>query len=301
MRRRHANFSIFEAVIFGLLAAFSFPSHARPQQAPADGSSLQGLYNAALNFQKTGDLNQAAEQYRQFLAAALDELANGRSWAGENAKASELFEQALTLTPTSPTLQLDYARAALRAGDLKHAETLTKGVLNQDSIDPRYRRRPTRFWGSRCAGCSATRMPGRELEAAVALDPNFTNQYELAAVCLSIDEEKCAVQAFDWIQASTPGHAGAPYDDRTGLRAFGFYIAGRQEFKKVIAEDPRYPEAHYCVAAALLAVGEDEKTLEEAESELKEELTISPNDFLTYAALGKIALSYHRYPEAEGI
>ena len=71
------------------------------------------------------------------------------------------------------------------------------------------------------------------------------------------------------------------------------------EFKKVIAEDPHYPEAHYCVAAALLAAGEDEKTLQEAESELKEELTISPNDFLTYAALGKIALSYHRYPESE--
>ena len=41
------------------------------------------------------------------------------------------------------------------------------------------------------------------------------------------------------------------------------------EFKKVIAEDPHYPGAHYSVAAALLAAGEDEKTLQEAESELK--------------------------------
>jgi tetratricopeptide (TPR) repeat protein len=71
------------------------------------------------------------------------------------------------------------------------------------------------------------------------------------------------------------------------------------EFKKVIAEDPHYPGAHYSVAAALLAAGEDEKTLQEAEAELKQELTISPNDFLTYAALGKIEVSYRRYPEAE--
>jgi tetratricopeptide (TPR) repeat protein len=71
------------------------------------------------------------------------------------------------------------------------------------------------------------------------------------------------------------------------------------EFKKAIAEDPQYPGAHYCVAAALLAAGEDEKTLEEAETELKAELAISPNDFLTYAALGKIAASYHNSAEAE--
>ena len=38
------------------------------------------------------------------------------------------------------------------------------------------------------------------------------------------------------------------------------------EFKKVIAEDPHYPGAHYSVAAALLAAGEDEKTLQEAEA-----------------------------------
>jgi tetratricopeptide (TPR) repeat protein len=53
------------------------------------------------------------------------------------------------------------------------------------------------------------------------------------------------------------------------------------------------------VAAALLAAGEDEKTLQEAEAELKQELAISPNDFMTYAALGKIEVSYRRYPEAE--
>ncbi|MGH9562268.1 MAG: tetratricopeptide repeat protein, partial [Terracidiphilus sp.] len=125
------------------------------------------------------------------------------------------------------------------------------------------------------------------------------NHYELAAVCLSIDEEKCAVQALDWIEASTPD---TPALHMTIGLAYGqsdFTPRAVTEFKKVVAEDPSYPEAHYCVAAALLATGEDEKTLKEAESELKEELTVSHNDFLTYAALGKIALSYHRNEEAE--
>jgi tetratricopeptide (TPR) repeat protein len=53
------------------------------------------------------------------------------------------------------------------------------------------------------------------------------------------------------------------------------------------------------VFAALLAGGEDEKTLQEAEAESKDELANSPNDFLTYAALGKIEASHHNDPEAE--
>ncbi len=299
MRCRLLNFVTFGAVIFGFLAAFPFPSPARPQQAPADGSSLQGLYNTALNFQKAGDLDRAAEQYRQFLAAALDELANGRSWAGDEAKASSLFEQALALSPALPSLQLDYARAALRAGDLKHAEGLTRALLNQDGVEPAVQAQAHETLALALRRMFRDQDARKELEAAVALDPNVSNQYELGAVCLSIDEEKCAVQAFDWIEASTPD---TPALHMTIGMAYGqsdFTPRAVTEFKKVIAEDPSYPEAHYCVAAALLAVGEDEKTLQEAENELKDELTISPNDFLTYAALGKIALSYHRNAEAE--
>ncbi len=299
MHHRLANLVTFSTVVFGFLVAFSFPLFTHPQQAPADGPSLQSLYNAALNFQKAGDLNQAAEQYRQFLAAALDELANGRSWAGEDAKASALFEQALTLTPASPSLELDYARAALQAGDFKHAEMLSRALLHQDAVDPTVQAQAHEALALTLRRMFRDQDARKELEAAVALDPNFTNQYELAAVCLSIDEEKCAVQAFDWIEASLPD---TPELHMTIGLAYGqsdFTPRAVSEFKKVITEDPSYPEAHYCVAAALLAAGEDEKTLQEAESELKEELTISPNDFLTYAAMGKIALSYHRYPESE--
>lgn len=299
MRRWSTTFFSLGVIAFGCLAASLFPAQARAQQASADAPSLQSLYNSALNFQKAGDLNQAAEQYRQFLAAALDQLANGHSWAGEHDKASALFEQALALTPSSPSLQLDYARAALGAGDPKHAETLARGLLSQEGLDPAGQALAHETLALALRKMFRDQDARKELEASVALDPNFTNQYELAAVCLSIDEEKCAVQAFDWIESSTPD---TPELHMTIGLAYGqsdFTPRAVTEFKKVIAEDPRYPEAHYCVAAALLAAGEDEKTLQEAQSQLKEELSISPNDFLTYAALGKIALSYHRNDEAE--
>jgi len=299
---RQASLATFKAVISGLLVALFFPAHAqlRAQEADADGSSLQSLYDTALRLQKAGDMDRAAGQYRAFLAAALDELANGRSWAGDYPRASSLFEEALALTPASPNLELDYARAALRARDFKRAENLARGLLKQDAIAPGPQAQAHETLGLTLRGMFRDQDARKEFEAAVALDPNFTNQYDLAAVCLSIDEEKCAVQAFDWIEASA---ADTPALHMTIGLAYGhsdFTSRAVIEFKKVIAEDPAYPEAHYCVAAALLAVGEDEKTLQEAESELKEELKISPNDFLAYAALGKIAVSYHRYAEAEG-
>jgi tetratricopeptide (TPR) repeat protein len=49
----------------------------------------------------------------------------------------------------------------------------------------------------------------------------------------------------------------------------------------------------------LLATGDDESHVEDAETELKEELIISQHDSTSYAALGKIAVTRHNYPEAE--
>jgi tetratricopeptide (TPR) repeat protein len=70
------------------------------------------------------------------------------------------------------------------------------------------------------------------------------------------------------------------------------------EFKKAIAKNPRLPEAHYSLAAAYLASA-DSSSLDKANAELKKELQVSPKDFLTYAALGHIAVIQHRYGEAE--
>ena len=302
MRCRQANLVSFGAVVFGLLAQLLSPAQAqpRPQNANADGSSLQSLYDAALRFQKAGDLDGAAGQYRAFLAAALDELANGRSWTGDSAKASSLFEEALALTPASPSLELDYARAASRAGDFDHAETLARGLLNQDALDPSLQAQAHETLGLALHRMNRDQDARKELEAAVALDTSFTNQYDLGVVCLGIDEEKCAVQAFDWFEASVADTPALHMEIGLAYGNSDFAPRAVAEFKKAIAEDPRYPNAHYCVAAALLAVGEDEKTLQEAESELRQELAISPNEFLAYAALGKIEVSYHRYAEAEG-
>ena len=52
--------------------------------------------------------------YRKFLAAALGELANSHAQIGDYAKALELFDEALTFAPDSPSLARDHATTALK-------------------------------------------------------------------------------------------------------------------------------------------------------------------------------------------
>ena len=85
-------------------------------------------------------------------------------------------------------------------------------------------------------------------------------------------------------------------------RAYGdsdFQPRAITEFRRAIEENPRLPGAHYLLAAVLLATGDDESHVADAETELKKELVISPHDSMSYAALGKIAATRHNYPEAE--
>lgn len=300
MPRQHATLTMASRIVSALLLICSAAAAQSPaSNPPPKNSTLQGLYEAAEQAQKTGDLKQAAESYRGFLAEALGELANSHAQIGDYPGAGELFDEALTLEPNSPSLRRDYAATALESGDLKHAESLARGLLSDYPDDPKGLALVHQILGRTLHRMNRDQEAKKEMEAAISLDPSFANEYDLAVVCLDLDDENCAAQIFDGLEKA---HGDSPALHMQFGLAYGnsdFTPHAVTEFKKVIAEDPHYPGAHYSVAAALLAAGEDEKTLEEAETELKEELAISPNDFLTYAALGKIEASYRRYPEAE--
>ena len=136
-----------------------------------------------------------------------------------------------------------------------------------------------------------------EMQKAVDLDASFDNRYDLAVVCLDQDDEKCAAGNF---QALEQSFGDTPAIHMQFGLAYGnsdFASKAEDEFRKVIARNPRYPEAHYCLAATYLAENDNAK-IKAAESELEAELEVSPNDFLTYAALGKVALAEKQYDRA---
>ncbi|HYK34464.1 tetratricopeptide repeat protein [Alloacidobacterium sp.] len=264
-----------------------------------DNGSLQQYYNHAQELQRTGKLSEAAEQYRAFLADALGELAMGYGLAKDYTDAAPLFDEALTFEPNSMSLLLDYAQMALVLGNPDHAKTLASEFIQKYPGDREELAQAHQVLGRAFLKLDRDQEARKELEAAVALDPTFPNGYDLAVACLDLEDEKCAAQIFNEMEKSfgdTPeihmafGHAYAESD---------FQSQALTEFKRTIEENPRLPGAHYSLATILIATGGDESHMESAEAELKKELAISPNDAMTYAALGKIAANRNHYPEAE--
>jgi tetratricopeptide (TPR) repeat protein len=282
-----------------LIAICACTSAARlPAEVPQpNGSSLQEHYEAAERLLKANKLDQAADQFRLFLSAAIGELAMGRAHLGDYARAAPLFDEALALEPESLSLGLEFANASLLDGDFAEAQSLSAAFLADfPGASSTELAQAHQILGLALNRTHRDQEARKELEAAVRLDPSFTNLYDLAAVCLDVDDENCAVQAFARIEASAADTPALHMKIGLGYGSSDFASRAVAEFKKVIAEDPRYPEAHYCLAAAMLAAGGDETT---AQNELKKELAISPNDFLTYAALGKLAATHLQYADAE--
>jgi tetratricopeptide (TPR) repeat protein len=265
------------------------------------GSTLQQDYDAAQRFQREGNVDQAGAHYRAFLANALGELAAARAHAGHYGPAASLLDDALALVPDSPQLRLEEARVALQSGALPHAETLARDFLldSRNAGDSHGLAEAHQILGRTLLKMNRDQDARKELETAVALDPSFQNGYDLAVACLDLDDEKSAAQLFTELEAS---FGDSPEIHMTFGRAYGnsdYTPRAVAEFRKAIAENPRFPGAHYSLAAALLSAGQNETTMLEVEMELKKELAISPNDFLTYAALGRIAASRQRNSEAE--
>lgn len=281
------------------LAALAIGVVAQSRRSDPANDNLQEQYNSAERFQQSGDLVQAARQYRVFLAGAQGELAAAHAASGDYRGAATLFSDALSIQPNSPELQLGYARTALLMGDLPQTEKLARAFLADDNRDPRKIAQGHQILGRALLKMNRDQEARAEMQQAVNLDPSFANRYGLAVVCLDLDDEECATQNFHEVEHS--------FGDTPALHmqfglAYGnsdFTPQAIAEFRKVIAESPSYPQAHYSLAAALLAAGDDQKNVPEAEAELKKELAISPHDFLTYSALGKLAVSKHQYAEAD--
>jgi len=271
----------------------------KPGPAKPGSSSLQRHYEAAQRAQQSGHLDEAAKEYRAFLAEAQEELAVGQAGVGDWAKAAGLFDQAVALQPDSWTLRLEYAKTAVASGDFSRAEAQARAILDGNPGDRSLLAEAHQTLGRALLKENRDQDARKEMEEAVKLDPAFANGYGLAVVCLDLDDEKCATQTFEELERS---FGDTPAIHMQFGMAYGnsdFVPQAIAEFRKVIAEDPRYPSAHYSLAAALLAAGDDAKNIPEAEAELKKELEISPRDFLTYAALGKLAVTNRRYEEAE--
>lgn len=284
-------------VLLVLNASFVPSSFAQPADAgkhPVD--NLQEIYNTAQHLQSAGDLGRAADAYRSFLLNTLWHLAEDHLHAGDYAGGAKLFEEAIAIEPqdAAPSLYLAYAQAALSARDIPKAKSLAETLVASSPKDPDARL----VLGEALLQADENRDARKQLEAAVALDPNYKNGLALATADLALADTKSASTVFGEMSASFGNNAKLHLDIGKAYGESGFPGLAITEFKKAIALDPHLPEAHYCLGASyMLSRGQED--FPEAAKEFRLELARNPDDHFTLAQLGYIAFTERRFAEAE--
>jgi tetratricopeptide (TPR) repeat protein len=261
-------------------------------------SVLQQHYDAAQSYQSAGNLTEAARQYRIFIADALGEMAIGYARNGDYDKAAPLFDEALNLAPNSPVLEIEYSRAAFAHGDMSRAKLLAEQVLRKYPANTKACAKAHLELGRILMKAGQSKEARQQMEAAVALEPDFEDGYALAVACLDMQDQPCAAKVFSEMQTAFGDTAVLHKEFGLAYGNSDFQQSAIEELNKAITKDPHLPGAHYALAAVLLASSEGAKTTE-AESELRKEIGVSPNEALAWAALGHIEQSEHKYPDAE--
>jgi tetratricopeptide (TPR) repeat protein len=286
------------SVIAGLIALLMAGSAVLAQEAiggPSPASALRSHYDAAQAFQANHDFAQAALEYQAFIAIALDRLATVRAGIGDYGKSSALFHEALLLAPNNHALQLDSAEEALASRDLPHAKLLAEKAVAAEPGDVRAHR----ILGRALLQAGENEQATKELEKAIAIEPDFTNGYALASAYLALKDKKRAANIFREMEASLGDKAALHMQFGLAYGEAGFPEEAIGEFQKTIQEDAKFPGAHYSLGASyLLSMGEID--FPQAVAEFQKELEVNPNDFLSHAQLGYVALSQHRLQDAEG-
>jgi tetratricopeptide (TPR) repeat protein len=302
-RKNRIPMHIFrQSLVMSLISLFLLSSAQGATQQSANSVALrnekilQMHYQAAMKYQVAHELDQAAQQYRIFLADALGELAIAEAHGYEYGKAAPNFDAALRLAPNSPALLVEYSEAALHAGRLGKAVELSQQVIRSYPRNTNAQARAYSLLGRAQLKMGKNAEARQALEKALALKPSFENGYNVAVACLDLEDQQCAEKVFNQMQSEYGNKAilhmffGQAYMDSD------FQSKAVGEFKEAIALDSNLPGAHYSLAAAYLVSGQH---VADAEAQLKQEIALFPHEAMAHAALGHLEAGQHDYAGAE--
>jgi len=256
--------------------------------------NLQQHYDAARTFQISGEQENAAREYRTFLAYALAQIAVANVKAGKLDGADKLFAEALTLVPDNAEVNLDYAALRLQQGKPKDAQVFAESAvkLAPDNARAQYMLASALFQQQEYKAAK------EQLEKAVVAEPKFEVGYLLGITYIKLNDLNRATLLFNEMVA---GLGDTPDIHVLFGRAYreGDYLdQAISELHKAIAKDAKIKVAHYLLAMAYLERDGD-SGFGEAVPELEAELKVSPNDARTHYMLGYIALKRHHAEQAE--
>ena len=283
-----------------MMVAFAAACDGQSKSAPRlPDAAMQQHYDAAYRLQDAGKLDLADSEHKLFLAAALHHIANGRANLGQYDRAAPLYENALQCAPNDETLQMDYAAAALDAGDWAIAKKWAQRAQEQLSGQPaKMKADADSLLAQALWGAGEHQESFVQFRTAAELKPGFDTSYALARTYLALSDKPNAVRVFAQLLASQGDAAALHMQFGRAYALANFFPEAVEEFKKAIAKDDRLAGIHYSLGAAYIQ-RDGEQGFPQAETEFRRELALHPNDTFTYPQLGMIAVSQRKLAEAE--
>ena len=262
-----------------------------PSQSPPD--TLQGHYDAARKFQKSGDQAQAVAEYKKFLAEALRRIANASAHSGDFEGAVEFFEEALSFRPTQLTFTSITPHSACSKPSCLKPGTRGKGpAAGAEQYGRSFRVGPILFHQGDYKAAK------EHLEKATAAAANFDNGYMLGMTYIRLNDLNRAALLFQEMATGLGDTAQIHLYFARAYREGQQFDQAIGELKKAAAKDSRLPQVHYFQGLAHLE-RDGESGFPMAVPELRAELKNNSEDARTHYLLGYILLRQHKLEEAE--
>ena len=251
-------------------------------------------YNAAQSSLRSGDQETAAVEYKAFLADAIHRAANARARRGDFNGAVRSFDEALLFSGDDPAIRLDYASVLFDQGRFKQAEAPAQSVV---AADPKNTRAQVllgnvlfeeKDYANASVHLEAASDSGEFLQVWRTLGITYLRLQEL-------DRARNVLRKMIATLGDSPQNQVAA----ATVYYYGDYPdQAAAELKRVIAQHPDAPDAHYYLGLACLARNE-EADYAKAVPEFQAELALAPDDFRSRYMLGYIALQQRHFAEAE--
>lgn len=276
------------------LAAQTATKPIKPNKQKTPLQELQEHYDAGRTYQLTGSLEQAATEYKAFLAGALRFIGDANLHAGASDKADKVLTEALRFAPESAALNLDYATLLLQQDKSQEAQQFAEKAVQFDPSNSRAQY----MLGSSLYHQQDYKGAKEHLEKAVVAEPKFEVGYLLGMTYIKLNDLTRATVLFNEMVAGLGDTAQIHILFGRAYREGDFLDQSIAELHKAVAKDSKVKVAHYLTAMAYLE-RDGESGFAEAIPELEAELKVNPQDARTHYMLGYIALKRRDAAAAE--
>ncbi len=259
--------------------------------------SPQALVQDAINRQKSGDLEGAVKEYREFLKLQPDaipirsNLGAALAGLGRFDEAVVEYKKVLKEKPSSSGTRLNLGLAYYKMGRIADAATQLAKVHSET---------PENQQATLLLADCYLRMEQNK-DVIRLLDPvEKTNPDDLAVAYMlgtALIRDKQVEKGQLLVDRILRNGESAETHLMLGTAKFGVadFAGARDEFAKAVALNPNLPEVHMYYAQTLQVTGDPDQSMKE----FKAELAVDPYNFQSNLQVGALLRKDQNYPEAK--